>query len=66
MKKDQPNKGWINEIASKPKPTESKQSFTYSKPVNKVDRTKPISFNLKQREHKTPSSNLKTELKKGK
>jgi hypothetical protein len=49
--KDKANKGWIKEI-SKPKQTNSKKPFNYSKPVSRVDKPNNMAVNARSREYK--------------
>ena len=69
MAKEKVNHGFLKEIKKTSK-SEPKKPFTYSNPVNKLDKIKPVSLNLNQRAFKTmpenKSTNLKTEMSKGK
>lgn len=51
--KDKANKGWIKELASKPKATETKKPYTYSKPVVQPPKPNSMAFNHRAKEHKS-------------
>lgn len=57
--KDKANKGFLKEI-SKPKKTESKKPFSYSAPVNKVDKPLNMGKTARSREYKAVSPDKKS------
>lgn len=57
---EKPNKGWIKELKkSSPKP-ESKKPFSYSKPVNKLDKPNSMAINSRTREFKSVKQDKST------
>ncbi len=61
--KEKPNKGFIKELGkSSTKPT-PKDSFTYNKPVNKLDKVNNMAVNSRSREYKSVSSDKTSNFK---
>lgn len=57
--KDKANKGFLKEIV-KPKQTTSKKPFSYSTPVNKVDKPLNMGHGARSREYKAVSPDKKS------
>lgn len=58
--KDKANKGWLKEIASKPKSTNVKKPYNYSKPVVPPAKPNSMAFNHRVREQKTAKQDKTT------
>lgn len=63
--KEKPNKGFIKELGKPPAKPSAKDSFTYNKPVTKLDKINNMAVNSRSREYKSVSadkvSNFKSE-----
>jgi len=58
--RDKANKGWVKELAKPAKQDQSIKSFTYSKPVNKLDKPLNMATTSRSREFKAVKQDKKT------
>lgn len=50
---EKPNKGWIKELKKTPSKPAEKKPFSYSKPVNKLDKPNSMAINSRTREFRS-------------